>query len=317
MTAIWLLSTRGRPKEAQETIDACMDAGMTSRGVVYVDETVRMYRNLKLPKNWTAHPEPKWRSLQGSMSWCFETYPDATQYGWLADDTRPRTRGWDKRLERLAGDWRLVYCRDLWMSENAGMREQLRNGRDLSSGLCWGGNLVRTVGWWALPGVKQAGIDTAWTEIVRPFNLHRYAHSITVEHLNWRTKKRKYDDVDSWERDGDNYIERDLEIRDKWVASSDYRNTMRRVGVAVGDTETMRATMRYAMRESYANERWQEKRSLPGVRLKQIMEGDFDDAIERIDGFDPDTDQRPAGLDRPLRPVGAGANTHGLGDDRL
>src|SRR3954462_10169202 len=113
---IWLLSTRGRPKEAQQTIDACQAAGMTSRGVLYADETP--YPKLKLPKNWRYHHEPTWGSLQASMQWCLNEYPDASSYGWLADDTRPRTQGWDRELEAAAGQWNLAYARDLWLSED-------------------------------------------------------------------------------------------------------------------------------------------------------------------------------------------------------
>lgn len=104
MSAIWLLSTRDRPNQAQETIDACQAAGMTARGVVYIDQDTGLYEGLRLPHNWTVHRELRWLSLQGSMSWCLREYPDATQYGWLADDVRPRTKGWDTALEQAARD---------------------------------------------------------------------------------------------------------------------------------------------------------------------------------------------------------------------
>lgn len=231
MTAIWLLSTRGRPNACQEVLDACEETGMRSRGVVYVDETVDEYRNLRLPKNWTIHCEPEWGSLQASLQWCFRNYPDADQYGWLADDTYPRTKGWDKDLEAAAGRWKLSYCNDLWISQSGGTHEEhLHKGLNLSSGLCWGGDLVRTVGWWALPGVIQAGIDTAWVDIVHPLGLYRYLPDTIVEHKNWRTGKRPYDDVDRWERAGvGDYISDDCAVKNEWVLSADYRNILRRV----------------------------------------------------------------------------------------
>jgi hypothetical protein len=215
-------------------LDSCMTAGMTSPGVVYVDETVDEYRNLRLPKNWTIHHEPVWGSLQASMQWAFQRFPDATQYGWLADDNHPRTPGWDKQLEAAAGDWNLAYANDGWNSLSGNGEELFRNGHDLSSGLCWGGKLVRTVGWWALPGVRQAGIDTAWTEIVRPLNLHRYLPDVTVEHWNWRSGKRPFDQGDDWVRDGVDYISADIATRNQWVASEDYQATLERVREGIG-----------------------------------------------------------------------------------
>lgn len=285
MTAIWLLSTRGRPREAQETVDACMDAGMTSPGVVYVDEDRGEYDRLRLPRNWRIHREPEWLSLQGSMQWCFNAYPDASQYGWLADDTRPRTRGWDRLLEEAAGDWCLSYARDLWFSEEPGTLDQLGTGNNLSSGLCWGGKLVRTVGWWALPGVIQAGIDTAWSELVKPLNLHRYRHDIVVEHLNWQTGKRKRDATDDWRRDGDDYVSRDIEHRNAWMWSGGYRDTLKRLAAAYTTNREAPPALMKALRQARADETYG-RGGLSSGRLQQIMDGRFDeDDLLDIDAY--------------------------------
>lgn len=250
---------------------------MTSQGVVYVDETVDEYKKLKLPRNWQAHYEPVWGSLQASMQWCFRRFPVAANYGWLADDTRPRTRGWDRLLEAEAGNWRLAYARDLWYSEDPIERDRLERGLNLSAGLCWGGDLVRTVGWWALPGVVQAGIDTAWCDIVWPLGLHRYVHDVTVEHLNWRTGKRPYDPGDDWVRDGVDYVSGDLRAKDDWQGSVVYRETLARVAKAAIGTNLERVLG--ALRASYVNEIWAIG-ALPGARHTKIMEGGYDNVFD-------------------------------------
>jgi len=261
---------------------------MTSPGVVYVDETVDEYRDIRLPKNWKIHYEPEWGSLQASLQWCFENYPDATHYGWLADDVRPRTPDWDKRLEAAAGDWYLSYARDLWFSESEGELLNLENGDNLSSGLCWGGDLVRTVGWWALPGVRQAFIDVAWCRIISPFGLQRYMHDVTVEHLNYKTGKREMDAVDDWSRNGDNYIERDIDMGWKWLGSSEFIDVMGRIFSAPGrpgpserqmQLLTERTIQNY--RDGYVNDHW--KPGMSAARLANFVR-DFDRGadIERI-----------------------------------
>lgn len=229
-SAVWLLSTRGRPKDCQAVLDACAATGMTSRGVVYVDETVDAYKGLRLPQNWVLHSEPEWGSLQASMQWVFNAFADAENYGWLADDTYPRTEGWDRVLEAAAGEFGFAHARDLWLSEQH--RPVLERGGDMSSGLCWGGELVRTVGWWALPGVRQAGIDTAWCAIIEPLRLCTYVHDVVVEHKNYRTGKRQRDRVDSWTRAGVDYVQRDIDTRNAWVASPDFAATLGRVADA-------------------------------------------------------------------------------------
>jgi hypothetical protein len=266
VTAIWLLSTRGRPEACQQVLDACEATGMTSPGIVYVDETP--YPKLRLPDNWTVHHEPVWGSLQASMSYVFERYPYASQYGWLADDTLPRTNGWDTLLEKAAGDWCLSYANDLWLSRSDFSRGELEEGDNLSSGLCWGGNLVRAAGWWALPGLRQAGIDTVWTAIVGPLDLARYLHDIVVEHKHYKTGKRERDEGDDWARDGDPYVQRDIDTRDRWVCSEEYRELLTRVGVGSGQPPTARRLRRLerAYRDSAAGEKW--FRGAPAARIE-------------------------------------------------
>lgn len=306
--AIWLLSTRGRPKECQATLDACERAGMTSPGVVYVDETVDMYRNIRLPKNWTIHYEPEWGSLQASMSWCFNEYPDATQYGWLADDVRPRTRGWDKILESEAGDWCLSYARDLWLSEAEWTRLELEDGANISSGLCWGGNLVRAVGWWALPGVRQAFIDVAWCRIVQPLNLSRYTPCVVVEHLNYRTGKRERDDVDDWVRGGVDYIQDDIDHGYQWLASGEYEDIIRRLAptarfVPPSDLNVARAVQ--AVRDAYVNTYW--KPGMSGAALmRALQEFNGSGRGERLaEILHSHANEGPSELVAAVHPVGA------------
>lgn len=312
MTAIWLLSTRGRPRDAQATIDACQEAGMTSRGVVYVDEDTGLYNRLRLPKNWDMHREREWLSLQGSMSWCLRAFPDASHYGWLADDTRPRTFDWDRRLEAAAGAWCLSYAKDLWMSENKFDVWRLEQGKDLSSGLCWGGSLVRTVGWWALPGVRQAGIDTAWTDLISPLDLHRYTPSVTVEHLNWRTGKRPKDAMDDWET---NFIEQDLKFKNEWCWSAAYRDKLTVLSTALGRPE-MTPPVQLAWKLSLADEKLHRT---GGVKNSVIAEINvLEREVDRYYAYQRDNPhQEQAPVDPTMPPVDAEPDVPGLGAHRL
>jgi hypothetical protein len=235
---VWLLSTRGRPNEAQEVLDACKRTGMRSRGLVYVDETVYEYRRLRLPANWEIHYEPEWGSIGASMRYCLDRYPEATHYGWLADDTVPRTKGWDKQLEYAAGEWCLAYADDLWFSTMGWSdywTNQLRLGTQVSAGLCWGGELIRAVGWWAPPGLVQAGIDTAWTAIIAPLGLGRYVDDVVVEHKTYHLNKRAKDAGDEWTRDGVDYVQCDIDARDAWVDSPAFAATLNRIRDAINE----------------------------------------------------------------------------------
>lgn len=221
MSAIWLLSTRGRPEACQQVLDACEATGMTSRGLVYVDETVDEYADLRLPANWRIHRERKWGSIAASMRYCLKRYPNATQYGWLADDNIPQTPAWDVALEEAAADWNISCARDLWISEN-GCRN-ITGGPCFTSGLCWGGKLIRSVGWWSLPGVRQGGIDAAWNDLAGMLGLTRYLPDVVIEHLTWKLKKRSKDETDEWTKKGITYIASDLEEYEKWFIADRQR----------------------------------------------------------------------------------------------
>ena len=220
---MWILPTRGRPELCQNTLDACRDTGMTSRGILYIDETrPGEYDGIVAADNWTIIVQRL--DMADTMRDAFLSYPDERSYGWISDDLIPQTPCWDAELEVSAGNWCLADCQDLYLAKNGRVQA-------LTGAFCWGGELVRTVGWWALPDVRQAGVDDAWSVLLRYLNLRRFRPDVIVEHLNWRTGKRPKDGTDSWSRDGEDYVEKDMEICGAWIDSDDFRETFRRVAI--------------------------------------------------------------------------------------
>jgi len=205
---------------------------MTSHGLVYVDGTVNEYENIRLPANWVMHREPEWGSIAASMRYCLQQYPDASQYGWLADDNIPKTPRWDKTLEAGARDWYISCARDLWISET-GWRHPT-GGSCFTSGLCWGGKLIRAVGWWSLPGVRQGGIDGAWNDLAGLCGLTRYTPRVVVEHLTWKLGKREKDETDNWVKDGQTYIANDLALYEEWAADGRREAVAKQIRKAMG-----------------------------------------------------------------------------------
>lgn len=185
---------------------------MTSPGLVYVDEDTGAYDDLRLPSNWQIHRDSNWGGIAESMRYCRERWPDATQYGWLADDMFPLTDGWDIALEEAAGDWHLAYAADLWMSHSTEPAElvAVHQGQAMTSAPCWGARLINAAGWWALPGVRQGGIDGAWNEIAAQLQLGRFVPEVTVEHRTWQAGKRERDETDDHRKHGSDYIDDDV-----------------------------------------------------------------------------------------------------------
>ena len=215
---MWLLPSRGRPKECQEAIDACTAAGMTSRAVVSIDTRISDYPDLVVPKNWTIDRSPL--DMADAMRWALDRFPNDRTYGWLSDDLRPVTEHWDKMLEKAAEPWSIVCC-----YEGADVRAR----NEMTGAMCWGGELVRTVGWWALPGVRQAGIDDAWYNVIgHQINNIVRLKEVEVRHLR-KGVLREHDDTDSRERDGEPYIGKDFDVFGLWRNSKDAEFTVNRI----------------------------------------------------------------------------------------
>jgi hypothetical protein len=209
-----------------------MENGMTSRGVFYVDGNERgLYDDVVLPPNWTLHIAEH-AGLSAALDWCLATYPDESNYGWLADDMCPMTPGWDWTLEQAAGECFMSQARDDWVFNM--WPEQAANGSEPTAGHCWGGKLMRAVGWWALPGTVQAGTDVAWARLVYDSERMRFCDTVTVEHRQWRTGKRPRDklDTDMNDSNGHAHTERDLELLFAWLRGPDYNRAQRRIGRA-------------------------------------------------------------------------------------
>lgn len=207
---MWLLPTRGRPELCQQVLDACIITGMSTPGCILVDTRDERYPNLRHGDNWFITEQPL--DMAEAMEWCFHTFPEEKFYGWMSDDLVPRTSRWDQQLVHAADRWFMTHCNDLHLS----LHHNIMIGV-LSGAMCWGGELVREVGWWALPGVKQGGIDDAWVHLFgRLFGLKRYLDDVVVEHITYLNAKRPRDKTDNRTREGIAYIEQDLQLYHQW-----------------------------------------------------------------------------------------------------
>ncbi len=215
---MWLLPTRGRPELAQQCLYACMRTRMSAFGIVAACETEPgQYDNLRLPRNWALMKSDL--DLQPVKNMILELFPNEKVYGLVCDDLVPHTKYWDVLMEEAAGRWNLIDCNDQWIVDP---KTPYDRKLSLCGAFCWGGELVRTVGWWGFPDVRQAGNDDAWVELcIKNLNLRRHLDYVIIEHQNWRTEKRPKDDTDNWVRDGVEYIKADFQIFHNWRISEE------------------------------------------------------------------------------------------------
>jgi hypothetical protein len=220
---MWLMTTKGRPQAAKQVLDECWQMGMRQKAVMYVDGDPTGY-DFKLPDNWQCIKGKA--SLAGSKQWVFKNFPDEGCYGWMADDNHPVTKHFSYYIEDVARPWKLVHCRDEWLSnKNELKRKQLYETGILSAGVCWGGDLVRCVGWWAPPNIIQASIDWTWTSLIQQSPLGVYLHNVTVKHDNWDSGRRAKDKTDEWGP----HMKRDIATIRAFIKSAEFAKIKERI----------------------------------------------------------------------------------------
>jgi hypothetical protein len=220
---MWLLPTRNRPEMCQRALDACIASGTTSRGMVWMDGCD--YGKLRLPDGWGQVACDEHLNIGEIMRRFFAQYPGLGWYGWLADDCIPVTMGWDRRLIEAAEHKFISYPNDNWQQ---GVKE--RDGTPhVTSVICMGGDLVRAMGFWVLPGMVQMYIDDVWESVAVPAGLMRYQPDVLCEHHHFANGKRPHDATDARVFAGQPFPKNDREIYQSWLGSERLRSALGRV----------------------------------------------------------------------------------------
>lgn len=104
--------------------------------------------------------------------------------GFMGDDHRPRTRGWDTTY--LAELCRLrvgmVYGDDLLQREK------------LPTQIAMTTDIVKALGWMAPPALVHLAVDNWWLELGRHADCIRYLPNVVVEHMHPVAGKAEWDD---------------------------------------------------------------------------------------------------------------------------
>lgn len=192
---MFILPSRSRPDSLRRFLDAYKRTDASSSICVILDRDdplLEDYLTIDYPSNWQILYMDKdvW-GLSGRINQAFDMFGYESYYGLLGDDALPRTGGWDRELRESAGRSRIAYPNDL-----------LRKG-ELCTHPVIGGDLVRRVGWLALPDVKALYIDTAWMYLGRLAGLLTYHPNVIVEHLHWSADKAPMDATYRRHRDHD------------------------------------------------------------------------------------------------------------------
>ncbi len=136
---------------------------------------------------------------KGLTGWTNEiAVPAAEDYPYLAslgDDHVPYTPGWDKALIRAIEQ----------MPGKTGFSYPWDNTReDIPEAVVMSSNIVKALGWMALPDCTHWYIDTAWADLGRGINALKHLRAIKVEHA-WKADQTSKDSGEKLIADRDAY----------------------------------------------------------------------------------------------------------------
>ena len=155
---------------------------MTTPTVLLIDHDDPMfigYMDLDYPVGWRIEIGDR-APLSVVYNLVFAQWPDLDWYGIFADDVVPQTPGWDRMLIDAAGLDGVAYGDD---------------GIDTTQATHFvlGGNLARSLGWLALPGLARTHIDSVWNDIATERGVLRFVRNVRVSHLHFSNRRALMD----------------------------------------------------------------------------------------------------------------------------
>ncbi len=183
---MWILASRGRPENLKRFIKCWEETNGSTPVYVRLDSCdpeIENYKDLNYRKEFLVVIDSRAR-LGRAMNEMLEKFPGEPWYGLLADDLIPQTEYWDLALVEAASSNYIAQCNDLSRKPQNCCHP------------CIGGDLIRKVGWFALPECTHYCVELPWKELTkRNPEIFKYIPDVVVEHAHWRFDKAEFDNT--------------------------------------------------------------------------------------------------------------------------
>lgn len=188
-----IVPSRGRPESALQLITSVVDTRRVSSTTVVLaidatDPTLGLYQEV-------ANIYPNVSRIEVVKGgWMVAALNEAatrvtansaiTAIGFLGDDHRPRTPGWDasylSALKELGAG--IVYGDDLLQHDF------------VPTQCAMSASIIRELGWMAHPSLKHMYVDTLWRDMANVAGKLRYLPDVIVEHMHYLNGKATEDE---------------------------------------------------------------------------------------------------------------------------
>ncbi len=164
--------SRGRPQNIIELHQSILDTADDVRFIVAVDDDdpqVDEYTSIPGVEWWVGESNRlcPWLNFLGP-----QLAKEDSIVGFLGDDHRPRSSGWNKRMEEAIGNKGIAYGNDLIQGPN------------LPTAVFMSSNIIDTLGYMVPPGLIHLWADNAWLEWGKGADCLTYLDDVIIEHLH-------------------------------------------------------------------------------------------------------------------------------------
>lgn len=184
-----IVPSRGRPDNITELIDSWESTRTYAELLVAVDSDDEMLERYEMvlenaPSWATIHVAPRKRMAPTLNDRAIESVERYDVIGFMGDDHRPRTHGWDRAfaggLAQLGGVG-VAYGNDLFQGPN------------LPTAVWMSSCIVETLGYMVPPGMRHLFCDNFWRDLGNGLGRLIYLNHVVIEHMHPQAGKSEWD----------------------------------------------------------------------------------------------------------------------------
>lgn len=220
-----LVPTRNRVENALELLDVWYDTTeRNDSGLLFVvgteDPRLEEYKQKIRSSHLLIFPE---RGLVKALNYAAPMYTKKYEaIGFMGDDHRPRTSGWDRayldELRKLGYGY--VYGNDLLMGERIPTQVAISS------------SIIRSLGFFGPPGFWHLCVDLTWKDMGEGLRRITYLDDVVIEHMHPAAGKAE-EDSGYKHVNSKIMVKHDEQEYFRWKRE-DYRNDLHRVALAHG-----------------------------------------------------------------------------------
>lgn len=183
-----LVPTRGRPqKQAEEVLESFLRTSSGKARIKFITEHDQRDNYTKeFSDSWVYYIDPQAGGMGGALNEGTKyhiTQRDISAMGFIGDDHRFRSFGWDEEVSDA-----LVNGGVAWAYDGV-------HGGDLPTQWFVSKDIVSALGWLALPDCRHFYLDNAWADLAYGAGCAHYLEHVFIEHMHFSFGKSELDET--------------------------------------------------------------------------------------------------------------------------